>query len=333
MSSTRGLAGTERTGAYAAGPAEKLELTRQSHKSDFDLIYRDYSNGFQSQTGFIQTTAFRQNESHAHYKWYPHHGLFQTVGLEESGQFAFDRQSNRLYHYNTFDPFVTMAKNTVAAILIGENSDTLAPNTYPLLSRARDFTQNFAGAVLRSAPVPQLSFNLVATYGGNSNYNPAAGQIPSLMNEDFVQAYVTVQPIGSLTIDNTYLLDRNFSAASGAFVFENQTLRTKINYQFTRAFSARVVTEYDSLLANPAQTSLYRTKQVSTQVLLTWLPHPGTAIYAGYNNDLQNLGHQVCTQLPGSGQCDPGQPFLPRATDYLNDGRQFFVKASYLLRF
>ena len=332
-SSTRALAAPKGTSGYSAGPAEKLEFTRQSHQSDFDLVYRDYSTGFQSQTGFIQTTAFRQNESHAHYKWYPKHSLFQTVGLEESGQFAFDRKSNRLYHYNTFDPFVTMARNTVMAVLVGENSDTLAPSTYPLLARPRNLTENFVGGVIRSSPVPQLSFNVVATFGGNPNYNPAPGQIPSLLHENFLQAFVTVQPLGSLTIDNTYLMDRNFSAATGLFVFENQTLRTKINYQFTRAFSARVIVEYDSLLANPLQTSLSRTKQVATQALLTWLPHPGTAIYVGYNNDLQNLDHQVCSQLPGSGQCDPTQPFLPRATNYLNDGRQFFVKASYLLRF
>ena len=65
--------------------------------------------------------------------------------------------------------------------------------------------------------------------------------------------------------------------------------RTKLNYQFTRAFSARVIVEYDSTLANPAETSMLSTKQIGTQALLTWLPHPGTAVYVGYNNDLQNI--------------------------------------------
>jgi hypothetical protein len=31
--------------------------------------------------------------------------------------------------------------------------------------------------------------------------------------------------------------------------------------------------------------------------------------------------------------CDPNQPILSRGSAYLNDGRQFFVKASYLFRF
>jgi hypothetical protein len=136
-----------------------------------------------------------------------------------------------------------------------------------------------------------------------------------------------------LTDDNTYLLDRDHSAKDGQLVYETQVFRTKLNYQFTRAWSARLIVEYDSTLANPAETSLARTKQVQTQALLTWLPHPGTVIYIGYNNDLENYNHQLCTALSGTRNCRPDQPILPRGPGYLNDGRQFFMKASYLLRF
>lgn len=324
-SATRGL-----DGSYAAGPASKLQVVRQGHALNFNDTYRDYSQGFQSQVGYIQTTAFRQDQNHVNYQWYPKHGHVQSFGLEESGQFAFDRQGNRLYHYNTFDPFVTLARNTTAAVLMGENSDTLGPGSYPVLHGNKNLTENFVGTVLRSAPVPQLSTAIVYTYGGNPNYNPVAGRAPSLLHENYLQAYVTVQPVGNFTIDNVYLLDRNFAAGTGAFAFENQTLRTKLNYQFTRALSARVIVEYDSLLVNPAETSLVRTKEVQTQALLTWLPHPGTAVYLGYNGDLQNLNHELCSRQ--GGVCDPTQPILPRGPGYLGAGRQFFLKASYLWR-
>jgi hypothetical protein len=105
-----------------------------------------------------------------------------------------------------------------------------------------------------------------------------------------------------------------------------------MNYQFTRALSARVIVEYDSTLVNPAQTSLLRTKQVSTEALLTWLPHPGTAIYLGYNNDVQNLDRTLCDRLM-NGQCDPNNTVQPRSSNYLQDGKQIFLKVSYLLRF
>jgi len=109
-------------------------------------------------------------------------------------------------------------------------------------------------------------------------------------------------------------------------------LRTKINYQFTRSLSARIIAQYNSTLINPAETSLLRTKQVGTQALFTWLPHPGTVLYVGYNNDLQNLDRSLCNRGL-TGVCDAANPVPPRSNEYLNDGKQFFVKFSYLFRF
>ena len=143
---------------------------------------------------------------------------------------------------------------------------------------------------------------------------------------------VTVQPIRQLTADNTYLLDRDHSVADNAFVYESQVFRTKINYQFTRSMSARVIAEYDSTLANPAETSLLRKKQIGTQALFTWLPHPGTVVYVGYNNDLKNLDRSLCNRGL-TGACDPNNPVPPISPNYLNDGKQIFVKFAYLFRF
>jgi hypothetical protein len=147
-----------------------------------------------------------------------------------------------------------------------------------------------------------------------------------------VQALVTIAPFRNLTADETYLLDRDHAVSNNAFVYESQVLRTKINYQFTRSISARIITEYDSTLANPAETSLVRKKEVGTQALFTWLPHPGTVLYIGYNNDLQNLNRSLCNRLP-SGGCDPLDPTPPPGNNYLNDGKQIFVKFAYLFRF
>ncbi len=317
---------------YRAGPASYLEVVRSGHAFNMDNVYKDYATGFGSQVGFITTTDIRGDNFHANYQWYPRHSLFQSIGLETSDNIAWDHQGNRLYHYTTVDPFFLLGRKTTIAPLIGQNSDTLGPQDGYALPANKNLTENFGGLVFRSAPLRQMNWNIVFTHGGNPNYNPASGAQPSLLHEDYLQALVSILPFHSLTIDNTYLLDRNHAAATGADVFENQTLRTKLNYQFTRALSARVIVEYDSVLVNPAETSLVRTKQVSTQALLTWLPHPGTAIYFGYNNDVQNLDRTLCQRVPGGG-CDLDEPILPRSSNYLNDGRQFFLKASYLLRF
>jgi hypothetical protein len=331
-SSTKGTVDSGTPPSYAAGPASNFQLQHTGHAFNFQSNFQDMSIGFQTQLGFIQASNFRNDQTHMTYQWYPKHRLIQNYGVETNQNIAFDHLGNRVFHYSTYDAFVFLPRNFLLAPVVGQNSDTMGPQNGYLLTQNRNFTENFGGFVARGAPFAQLNFNVQAARGGNVNYNPAAGGTPFLMNQETVQALFTLQPLRQLTADNTYLLDRDHAVKGGALVYESQVFRTKVNYQFTRAVSARVIVEYDSTLANPAETSLKRTKQVGTEALLTWLPHPGTAIYVGYNNDMQNLDRSLCNRLQGGG-CDPNNTVAPRATNFLNDGRQIFVKASYLFRF
>ncbi len=334
-SSTHNAAGANgQGGSYSAGPASYVELDRQGQTFILSSNYQDFSTGFQSLPGFITTTNIRQGNEHANYFLFRKAGTVQTFGLENGINWAWDHHGNRVFRDLQFDPFIQLARNTTFAPILSINSDTVGPQDgYPLAVN-KNIAENQLGLVIRSAPLPQLNFNINAFHGGYVNYSPVAGAPPSALRQETVQALVTVQPIRPLTIDNTYLLDRDHDTKTGADVYENQTLRTKLNYQFTQALSARVIVEYDSVLVNPALTSLQRTKELSTQALLTWLPHPGTAIYLGYNSDLQNLDRTICQRMPGTGgRCNPDQPILGRSSNYLADGRQLFLKASYLIRF
>ncbi len=316
---------------YSAGPGTDVQIRRSGHAFNLQSEYQDYAPGFESAVGFIQSRNFRVEQVHSNYQWFPKKSVVQSFGLETNQNVAFDHQGNRVFRYSQFDPFVLLPRNIVVAPLVGFNSDTLGPQNGYGLTQNRNFAENYGGLISRGQPVAWLTYNIQAFIAGNVNYNPLPGQLPALMHQKDLQAVVTVQPVRQLRIDNTYLLDRDRSAADGRMVYESQTFRTKMNYQFTRALSARVIVEYDSTLVNPLETSLQRTKQLQTQALVTWLPHPGTAIYVGYNDDLQNFNHTLCSRV--GGVCDASQPILPRGPAYLNDGRQFFVKASYLLRF
>jgi len=331
-SSTMGNQDSGTPPTYAAGPAMALQVQRSGHAFSLNANYFDNSAGFQTQLGFIQSSNFRNGHVHSNYQWFPKHKFYQSWGLETEHNIAFNHQGNRVFHYSSFDPFLLLPRNIVIAPLVQTNSDTVSPQTYPALTQFKNFTENSGGIVFRGAPWTQFNFSLQAFRSGNVNYNPVAGQAPSLLNQETVSFLFTVQPIHPLTIDNSYLLDRDHAVSNGAFVYESQTMRSKVNYQFTRSLSARVIAEYDSTLANPAQTSLLRTRQVATQALLTWLPHPGTAVYIGYSNDMENLDRSLCNRLP-TGACDPNNTTTPRAGPLLNDGRQVFIKASYLFRF
>ncbi|MGA7830250.1 MAG: carbohydrate binding family 9 domain-containing protein [Terracidiphilus sp.] len=339
--------GTQDSPGYSAGPTWNISVNRSGHSFNLNSNFQDFSTGFETQLGFIQTSNIRAGQAYSNYQWYPKSKNLLTIGVETNQNIAFNHQGDRVYHYSNFDTFVILPRNIVMYPFVGQNSDTVGPPSYSLLTEYKNFTENYGGFGARGAPWAPLNFNISVTRGGNVNYNPVACpppssssqtctptpvNYPSLMNQERLQVYVTLQPVRQLTADNIYLLDRDHSVADEAFVYESQTFRTKVNYQFTKAISARVIVEYDSTLANPAETSLQRTKQIGTEALFTWLPHPGTAVYIGYNNDLQNLDRRLCAGFPG-GVCNSNNSIAPRTTDFLNDGRQIFIKASYLFRF
>ncbi len=182
-SSTKGTVDSGTRPTYAAGPASNLQLQRNGHAFNLYSNYQDFSTGFVSQLGFIQTANIRSNQTHATYQWYPKHKFYQSWGLETNQNVALDHQGNRVYHYSTFDPFLLLARNVVIAPVGGQNSDTLGPQNGYLFTKDRNFTENFGGFVVRGAPLTQLNLNLTAIRGGNVNYNPVAGKVPSLMNE------------------------------------------------------------------------------------------------------------------------------------------------------
>ena len=160
------------------------------------------------------------------------------------------------------------------------------------------------------------------------NYVPAASTPPqSLLSRlDTGTGTLTFRPIKPLKIENTYLFERLRTIGTNSGIFNDHIVRSKWNWQFKPQLSLRVILQYNSLLANtPGMTNLNTflptSRQFNADFLLTYLVHPGTAIYVGYNSDLQNLS------------VAPGVGVFNTARGYINDSRQFFVKVSYQFRF
>ena len=86
-----------------------------------------------------------------------------------------------------------------------------------------------------------------------------------------------------------------------------------------------MILQYTATLANSSFTSLQTTKQLNGDFLITYLLHPGMAVYVGYNSDYQNIDPEL--------EVLPNGDLLRTKDRMINDGRQFFVKVSYLLRF
>jgi hypothetical protein len=122
-----------------------------------------------------------------------------------------------------------------------------------------------------------------------------------------VDGGITYQPTSALSATLNFTKERLRRYDTGLLAFDENIVSLRSTYQFSRFLFARARVDFDSIASN-----------VKGQFLLGYTPNPGTALYVGYNDDLNRRGFN-----PFSGELEPG---------FRRNGRTFFVKMSYLFR-
>jgi hypothetical protein len=318
---------------YLYGSDTELALNGQGRRFNDWLMYQDISPGFRTEVGFVPRGDMRHIYNYAHFYWRPEGKRLVFWGPEGSGERIWDHSGKGVMYNVNGDIVFGLKRNTVIAPVAGIQSDTLRPQDFSGLPSDRKFIQQQYGIVFNSAPWRQLTFSIRAFRQGAVTLVVPAGQLPVEGDETTATVTVGLKPFDRLQVDNTWLFDRVKHNPVDHAVFDSNIIRSKWNYQFTRALSFRFIAQYNGLLANPQFSSLPTIKNVNYDFLLTYLVHPGTAVYVGYNTNLQNLAPELCLRIAGTNQCDPTGPGLLRTRDtMINDGRQLFVKISYLWR-
>jgi hypothetical protein len=118
---------------------------------------------------------------------------------------------------------------------------------------------------------------------------------------------ITFQPTVALSATLNFTKERLKRYDTGLVAFDENIVSLRSTYQFSRFLFARGRVDFDSIASN-----------VKGQFLLGYTPNPGTALYVGYNDDLNRRGFN-----PFSGTLEPG---------FRRNGRTFFIKMSYLFR-
>jgi hypothetical protein len=312
-------------GSYQAGPAYKLIAEHVGRNLNLQSIYTDISPGFVTQTGFVNRADIRQENINASY-YFRHEGKFliswgptvQQMNIWDHSGTALDRF---IFPGLRFD----MTRNTFINFHpYAEDYVFLRPQDFTGLTRVTAYPQPFWGVEGGTSWFKQFDFTWFYVSGGGVNYNPSAGRIPEISHEDQANSTLTFHAYGRLRIDNTYLLEHLRERAAHLTAVTNHIVRSGWNYQFTRQLSARAILQYNTVLSNPLISALSPTKNFNADFLITYLVHPGTAIYVGYNSNLQNLDRRLLPTPTG---------LLTTPDSFINDGRQFFIKASYLYRF
>jgi hypothetical protein len=314
-------------GTRSAGPGYKIDLERAGRKFNLQSLYLDYSPGFVTETGFVNRVDIRQQNLNASYYFRPE-GKFLISYGPTLQQFNIWDHSGTALDYFFFPGFrVDMARSTYVNFHpFGYDDVRLRPSDYSTLTRVSSFPQPFWGIEAGTSWLKEMDFTAFFVSGGGVNFNPAAGQAPTIGHEDQGNFTLTFHARGRLRIDNTYLLEHVRERVANLTAVTNHIFRSGWNYQFTRALSARLILQYNSVLSNPEISALSPTKNFNTDFLITYLIHPGTAIYVGYNTDLANLNRNLAVN-------SITDAILTTPRGYINDGRQFFIKGSYTFRF
>lgn len=339
-------------GNYYAGPADKLEIRRNGLHFNYDGTYLDVSPGFVTLPGFVNRVDIRQLYNLVYYRFRPKKGWLLNWGPSLRQRYVFDHEGNRLDTY--YDPYLRIEGRGQTHIWLEpyiELRERLRPQDFtfiglPGITYNQDYHEHSSQATFETSYFRKVTVLASYTWGDAANFVPAPNALPQflLSRSNSATGTLTFRPIKPLKIENTYLFSRLRAGDStylqalaetpgvGKGIFNNHIVRSKWNWQFTPQLSLRLIMQYNSLLANTPGNTVYpytylpTQKEFNTDFLLTYLIHPGTAIYVGYNSDVQNLDHEL---TPGP----EGPAGLYTAKGYMNDSRQFFVKVSYLFRF
>jgi hypothetical protein len=324
------------------GNALWLDTSYSGRHFAFSTNYNDFSPNFCTELGFVNRIDIRQHNAFGGYFWRPEKSKVISFGPTVSETVDWNH-AGILQDWSAAIGFeVDLTKQTTINVSRGEAYE---------LFQGIDFRKHSTSVFATTQPYKWISFNARYTQGVGENFFPALTLTPFqpfLGNVKRVTLGFTLRPSSRFRLDETLIYYRlatrpGWTAppfSPGQSIFNNYLNRAKLNYQFTKELSLRLILDYNATIANlnlfDVQRSLggsddpngpfVPTKLFTSDVLLTYLLHPGTAVYVGYNNGFSDL--VLHPAVP------PASPFV-QAQGAPNNmtTRLFFVKVSYLLRF
>ena len=295
------------------GQAYFADVNRSGRSFTYESSYTDFSAAFTAPLGYIKRVDIRKTDQFANYLWHRQNGVVRDYGPFVTGSIDWDHQA--------------VLQDWTGGV--GFNLDFKGPSglriaRYEIFERYLNvpFRYYKDEAYFYASWRRWLDLFGTVDQGSGVNYQPASGLHAFLGNAMDISSGVTLRPSPRVRLDELYYYDR-LALPISLVVYTNHLLRTKLNYQFTRALSLRAIVDYYAVLPNVSLIQQDRLKQLTGDILLTYMLNPGTALYIGYNNRHENLALE-------SGSPPTLQRFGP--PNYLTNS-QIFIKASYLFGF
>ncbi len=319
------VSSTQTINGYLAGPSMNAEISRSGRHINYTFEYDDTAAGFVTETGFFRRPNYRRFEQDVSFKFWPGKKWLISHGPAFILLRAYDHDGFSLVEENTVSYRVDMPRTTYFIGHYAFGREGLRQDEYPALPANTRFSYNNYGLQYNSDPFNWLGVFVAVRASKQVNYVTPETVAPYLLrNSSAPYVGVWLRPTTSLRIIGRYVYDRASDPNVHQVAFTNHIIRNTWTWQFNPEMSVRVIGEYNSILPSTTLTRLKPTKNFNADFLFTYLMHPGTAVYVGYNSNVENVTRGLDLDADGS---------LTRTrSSFINNGRQFFVKMSYLFR-
>jgi hypothetical protein len=255
------------------------------------------------------------------YRWWPENSWMDRIGPRVFFQNQEDLSGLRIY--DEFSPQLQIAWAGDSSFRVGTNviRERLRPQDFPGLLATRDYPQRRYFIGFSSDSLQKVGFAGGIDSGTVINLVPPLGAEPELAQRRFLEAELFWRPVERLRLDTSLLSSHLEDRAGRGTIFRDRILRTRVNYQFTKEISLRAIVQHEDTKPT-ALSRLPRDENLNLDVLFRYVLNPWSALYVGFNNNESNL--QI---IDG-----PQGPEVARGEELARDGRQLFVKFSYLLQ-
>lgn len=267
-------------------PAMNFKFNRNSRHWRLSAEYKSLPDAFEASTGFIRRRDIQSLSTRVSYAFLPQNKYI--VDIRPSFEYK------RIYN---FDNTLTDEEFQVGGFISGWRGTFIYGGFTSRLERYEgiDFHKNSFRAHINSEPLSWLSGNISFSFGDGIYYsdNPYLGYKTSLGFR------LTLKPLANLRAFYKFQNNRFFKEMGGEKVYDVNILSQRINFQFSRTLSLRLITDYNDYY-----------KKLYNSILLSYVYNPGTVFYLGIDDN------QI--------QDETGM--------YRIEGRYYFIKFSYWWR-
>lgn len=283
-------------GTLLTGGASYLGYNHQGRHWRVFVADREMTAGYRSQVGFVQRTGFHSDTANIGYE-------FQPEGRS---------------WYVSIRPYVVLTRlQTDAGLLDGTFAVPGVIMTLPRgidldISHAwqkdsfggREYPYAFNKILYSIKTFKRVAFEGSFQLGEGVNFDPRN----TLVGDRTLMSHtIAFRPSARLDVQLLYLKDGLKNPLTGRRLFNQEIIRNRTIYQFTRSNAVRAIIEYDT-----AQ------RRLGTSLLYSYTPRPNTALYIGYNDQIFN-------------GLDP--LIAGRASGLFRQRSTLFTKLSYNFRF